>query len=314
MSNHTSRKNIFITGGSGCVGQYLLDLLADDERYHCWLLLRNPDKLKPNIRNHSRVTVLKGSLADRQVWYAPLQEADILIHMATSWDGNNNAFRVNVDQALDLMGSVNRYRCEKIIYFSTSSILDTDNQPLEFAKHEGTEYIRSKYACYERLPELALHDRITVLFPSLILGASKDKPISHVSGGIPQIAHWLGVIRFLKADGSFHFIHAHDIALITHHLLDHQCDTHEILLGNPAITFDECIEQLCSFFGKRIFWRFELTPRLAEWIIKLFRIQMSPWDYYYIKQRHFAYRRIFYPASFGLKTPFSTLTGVLAEQ
>jgi nucleoside-diphosphate-sugar epimerase len=314
LSRNTSCTNVFITGGSGCVGQYLLDLLVEDERYRCWLLLRNPGKLTPAIRDHPRVTVIEGSLADRHAWYGPLQHSDILIHMATSWDGNQNAFVVNVDQALALMGAVNRERCRKILYFSTGSILDTDNRPLEFAKVEGTDYIRSKYACYERLGELDVRDRITVLFPSLILGASKDKPVSHVSSGIPRIARWLGVIRFFKADGSFHYIHAHDIALIAHYLLEHECGSRELLLGNPAITFNECIEQLCAYFGKKILWRFELTPPLVQSIIKLFRIQMSPWDYYYIKQRHFRYKRIFNPATFGLKTPFGTLTGILAER
>lgn len=314
MSPDTPCQNVFITGASGCVGQYLLELMVRDDRYHCWLLVRNPDKLKPEIRTHRRVTIVRGSLADRDVWVGPLQQADVLIHMATSWDGNDNAYRVNVEQALDLMGSINRVRCCKILYFSTGSILDNDNRPLEFAKQAGTDYIRSKYLCYERLGELDVRDRITVLFPSLIMAASKDKPVSHVSSGIPTIARWLGLIRFFKADGSFHFIHAHDIALVTHYLLDHDCETREILLGNPPITFNECIEQFCTFFGKKILWRFELTPPLVQSIIKLFKIQMSPWDYYYIKQRHFSYKRFFHPASFGLTTPFGTLTGILAEQ
>ncbi len=305
--------NVFITGASGCVGQYLLDILVKDDRYHAFLLLRKPAKLKPAILNHPRVTVIEGSLGQPEVYGPYLKQADFLIHMATSWGGENTPYEVNVVQSLQLMNAVDRDRCRRILYFSTSSILDSDLLPLEYAKREGTDYIRSKYICYERLGELAVHDRVTVLFPSIIMAASKDKPISHVSSGVPHLARWLGLARFFKADGSFHFIHAHDIALVTHYLLDNDYESKELVLGNPMITFDECIEQFCGFFGKKILLRFELTLARAQWIIKIFHIQMSPWDYYYIKQRHFTYRHVVNPATFGISTPFDTLKGVLAE-
>jgi nucleoside-diphosphate-sugar epimerase len=313
LSSDTNRKTLFITGASGCVGQYLLDLLIKDNRYDAHLLVRNANKLKPEIRACERFTIIQATLADFDLYKDALNEADILIHLATSWDGNNMAYTVNVDQSLRLLSSVNRERCKKILYFSTSSILDSNNQPLAFAKQEGTDYVRSKYLCHEKLSELDVYDRITTLFPSLIMAASKDKPVSHVSSGIPQVARWVSIMRFFKADGSFHFIHAHDIALITQYLLENECDTREIVLGNQVITFNECIHQFSEFFGKKVFWQFELTPTIAQYIIKLFNIKMSPWDYYYIEQRHFTYKPIFNPASFGLKTPFSTLSGILAE-
>lgn len=312
LNGGTQRRNVFITGASGCVGQYLLDILVEDDRYNLFLLLRDPLKLKSSIRHHPRVTIIQANLADRSLYQPFLDEADFLIHMATSWGGAEITYQVNVVQSLALMNAVNRERCRKILYFSTSSILDGDHKPLEFARQEGTDYVRSKFICHERLSELDVYERITTLFPALILAAGKDKPVSHVSSGIPKLTRWLGVARFFKTDASFHFIHAHDIALVTHYLLDHDTESKELVLGNPAITFNECVEQFCAFFGKRVPVRFELTLGLAEWIIKIFQIQMSPWDYYYFKQRHFRYNAI-NPATFGLNTPFSTLAGILAE-
>lgn len=306
------QQNVFITGASGCVGQYLLDILIEDERYQLFLLLRNPDKLKQNLRNHPRVKIIQGSLIDTPVYLEYLQQADFLIHLATSWGGD--PFEVNVEQSLRLMNSVSRERCKKILYFSTGSILGSDNQPREFAKYEGTEYVRSKYLCHERLPELDIYDRVTVLFPSLVMGASKDKPMSHVSSGIPQVVPWLNVIRFLKAEGSFHFIHAHDIGLVIHYLLGHDTEARELVLGNEMITFTGCIEQFCEFYGKKIYWQFELTQPLIDSIVKIFKIQMSPWDHSYIKDRHFNYKTVINPATFGLRTSYGTLAGILAEK
>nr|WP_256997497.1 NAD(P)-dependent oxidoreductase [Gloeobacter morelensis] len=314
MSGGTRRRNVFVTGASGCVGQYLLDILIEDDRYHSYLLLREPLKLKSSVRAHPNVTIIPGTLADLDLYRPYLEQSDYLIHMATSWGGADAAYAVNFVQTLQLLGAVNHERCRKVLYFSTSSILDNDNRPLEFAKREGTDYIRTKYLCHERLPELGVYDRIVSLFPTLIMAAGKDKPVSHVSSGIPKVAPWLGVARFFKTDASFHFIHAHDVALVTHHLLAHDTESNELVLGNPAITVNECLEQLCAFFGnKRVFGRFEMTVGIMEWIIKVFHIQMSPWDYYYIKQRHFNYKCVVNPATFGLSTPFSTLAGILAE-
>lgn len=312
LSDGTQCRNVFVTGATGCVGQHLLDLLTGDEQYRIFALVRDPDKLKPSLRNHPRIVLVQATLDQDDIYRPHLEQCEFLVHMAASW-GGPQTYVVNVDQSLKLMNLVHRERCRKIVYFSTSSILDSDHRPLEIAKREGTDYIRSKYACHERLRELDIHERIVTLFPSLIMAAGKDKPVSHVSSGIPKVARWAGLVRFLKADGSFHYIHAHDIALITRYLLEHDTDSKELVLGNPAITCNDFIEQFCAFFGKRVSVRIELTADLAEWIIRVFRIQMSPWDYYYIKQRHFYYKYVVNPATFGLSTPFTTLTRILAE-
>ncbi|MGB3558972.1 MAG: SDR family oxidoreductase, partial [Geitlerinemataceae cyanobacterium] len=39
-------KRIFITGASGCIGQYITETLIQNTQHELYLLVRNPDKLK----------------------------------------------------------------------------------------------------------------------------------------------------------------------------------------------------------------------------------------------------------------------------
>jgi nucleoside-diphosphate-sugar epimerase len=124
--------------------------------------------------------------------------------------------------------------------------LDRNNKPLKEAGHLGTDYIRSKYDCLGRLSKLAIAPKITTLFPTLVLGGDSNKPYSHISSGIGDVVKWVDVIRWFKADGSFHFIHGRDIAQVVRYLIDHPpnpelapevdgISSNQLVLGNQLL-------------------------------------------------------------------------------
>lgn len=311
-------KRIFITGASGCIGHYMTEALIQNTNHELYLLVRNPDKLQFDYQARPGIHILKGDMS-RIEEYSDLllKDINIAILAATAWGGKGETYDINVVKTLALVNLLNPKICERIIYFSTASILDRNNQLLLPAIQFGHDYIRTKYQCFSQLSKQAIADKIITVFPTLVFGGDKDKPYSHLSAGITDVTKWINLIRWFKVDGSFHFIHAQDIAGVISYLVDNpdysppsvepaqgeDC----LVLGNPEITVDRAITEISSYFGKRVYLRFPLHIWLANILIKIFRIQMDAWSRFSLDYRHFTYNNPVTPASFGLENHCSTV-------
>ncbi|NJL65289.1 MAG: NAD(P)-dependent oxidoreductase [Methylacidiphilales bacterium] len=306
-----SKKRIFVTGASGCVGHYLSEQLINETEHELFLLVRNPDKLKVDTNKRPNVTVLEGDMLEIEKFADLLKTIDVAVLTATAW-GGDNTFKINVDKTLELMNLLDAEKCQQVIYFSTASVLSRENQPLPEAGEFGIDYIRSKYQCLEQKSQLAIASKITTVFPTLVLGGDETKPVSHITSGIPEVSKYVDIIKFLKADGSFHFIHSRDIATVVRHLIDNPPeDNRYLVLGQNKITANQAIEQLSAYFGKKIYFRVPLSVGLANVIISVFRIQMDAWSRFCMDYRHFVYKDAVNPATYGLPNYCATMSDVL---
>ncbi len=309
-------KRIFVTGASGCIGHYVVETLIQETDHDLYLLVRNPNKLKVDHNARPGITVLQGDMRNIEPYADLLKTMDVAILIATAWGGTEEVFDTNVRKTLRLMDMLDAERCQQVIYFSTASILNRENQLLPEAAEIGHDYIRSKYECYQKLHQLAIAPKVTTLFPTLLLGGDATKPVSHVSSGILQVMRWVGVLRFLRADGSFHFIHSKDIAQMVRHLVEHPPgadDPRDLVLGNDRLTVDQAIAEACAYLNKRIYFQIPLTPKLADLVIALFRIQVVAWDRFSMNYRHFTHKYVVSPAHFNLPTYCRTFTDVLRQ-
>lgn len=304
-------KRIFITGASGCIGHYITQTLIENTEHELYLLVRNPDKLRVDIKSRPGIELLHGDL--RQIdKYAPLlQTINVAVLTATAW-GGVDVFDVNVLKTMRLMEWIEPEFCEQVLYFSTASILSRQNEPLKEARQLGTDYIRTKYDCHSRLSRLRIASRITTLFPTLVFGGEDIGIPSHLTTGLPEVLKWINLIRFLKAEGSFHFIHARDIAQIVLHLIQNPpTPAQPFVLGNQPVTVNQAVEEICAYLQKKIYFRIPVSGWLTDLIIALFKIQMSAWDRFCLNYRHFTYENAVSPASFGLTNYYSSLADIL---
>jgi nucleoside-diphosphate-sugar epimerase len=308
-----SRKKIFITGASGCIGQYISELLIQETNHELYLLVRNPDKLKMNYGARPGIHILVGDLQEIESFSDVLSTINQAILTAAAWGGEAETTTVNITKTLKLLSLLSLENCEQVIYFSTASILDRNNQLLSQAGEIGTEYIRTKYECFTRLSEVAIAPRITPIFPTLVFGGGDGKPLSHLSGGLSEVVKYIDIIRHLKADGSFHFIHGKDIAQVVFHLVENpgKYAGEKLVLGNQRLTADEAVEQACQYLGKKVSWRIPLSLGLANVIINVFRIQMADWDRFCLQYRHFSYQNPIAPSTFKMKAYYPTLSELL---
>ncbi|MDA0267414.1 MAG: NAD(P)-dependent oxidoreductase [Cyanobacteria bacterium] len=309
-----SPKRIFITGASGCIGHYLVEALLAETPHQLFLLVRNPDKLLFNWQDQPRIQVIVGDIRSIHDQRELLATIDTAVLAATSWGGAQEIFDINVTGNLELMGLLGGDRCEQVLYFSTASILDHNNHPLKEAGKLGTDYIRSKYDCYLRLPELDIAPRITTVFPTLVFGGEPNKPYSHISTGLSEVAQWMWLIRLLKIDGSFHFAHGRDIAQVVTHLIDHPpgpSDSRQVVIGNPALTVSEAVSAALDYLGMSHVLQIPLSPWWADRLIDWFNIEMAPWDRFCVQYRHFTYHNPVYPALLGREAYCPTVGDLL---
>ncbi|MDV2992830.1 MAG: hypothetical protein N4J56_002484 [Chroococcidiopsis sp. SAG 2025] len=166
---------ILITGASGCIGHYISEILIQETDYELYLLVRNPQKLQVDITRPG-VKVLQGDLANIEQFADLLKTIDIAVLVATVW-GGEDTFEINVNKTIQLLNLLDPEKCQQVIYFSTASVLDRQNNLLKEAGTLGIDYIRSKYETLSRLPELAIALKITVLFPTLVLGGDAQNHI-----------------------------------------------------------------------------------------------------------------------------------------
>ncbi|MEL6491346.1 MAG: NAD(P)-dependent oxidoreductase [Cyanobacteria bacterium J06621_3] len=304
---------IFITGASGCIGHYLVETLIENTDHELFLMMRNPAKLKVPTDSREGIHVLKGDMREVAQFADLLKTMDTAILVATSWGDPKESYEINVEKTLEIMNLLDVERCQQVIYFSTASILDRDNTPLKEAGEIGTDYVRTKYICHEKLSELAIAPKITTVFPTLVFGGSDTKPYSHIAGGLSEVASYIGIIRFIKADGSLHYIHAKDIAEVVRHLVDHppaEGESRELVIGNPSKTANEVVQDITQYLGKRTYFQVPLSFGLANAIIKIFNIRMADWDRFCMEYRHFTYQNAVTPSSFGLQDHYPTIEDV----
>ena len=307
-------KRVFITGSSGCIGHYMAEALIQETDHELFFLVRNPDKLQFNYQSRPNVHLIIGDLQNIDKFSDLLKTINVAILAATSWGGVNESYEINVIKTLELIQLLDSENCEQIFYFSTASILNQQNQPLPEAGKFGTNYVRTKYQCFIKLKELPNYQKVTTLFPTFVFGGDLNKPYSHLSGGIGDVLKWINLIRWFKADGSFHYIHAKDIAKVIQHLVDNPlpgADDKLVVLGNKKTTVDEAVEVICTYLNRRIYFRIPLSIALANFFIKVFRLRMEDWDRFSMNYRHFTYQNVVTPSTFGIDNYCTTINDVM---
>ena len=314
-----ANKNLLITGSNGCVGQYIVDWFLKNSNYNLFLMVRDKNKLPLSIRKNKRINLLICDIRNCKKYQKEISLTNYLVHTATAWGDPKRAYEVNIIAFEELIGMLKKTQLEKIIYFSTASILDEKTELMKEASVYGTEYIQTKYECYKRLKGSSLAKKTCVVFPTLVFGGTLNKksryPVSYLTEGLKQANNWLWLARFFKIDSKFHFIHAKDIAQICGYLIlnsnKKEYGFRKYILGQKFITIDEAINTLLKNYGMRRYFSIPLKKRIIKLLLKILPIQTTTWDRFSIKKYNFNHKPITNPETFGLKSYAKSLEDVL---
>jgi len=86
--------NVFLTGGTGFIGSYVLQELVRNG-HRVTVLARNPNKV-PAWLNHPAIEMVRGQLSDREAIKSALAGKDAAIHVALGW-GNTAVDMLQAD-------------------------------------------------------------------------------------------------------------------------------------------------------------------------------------------------------------------------
>lgn len=206
---------VFITGGTGFIGTYLVKRLLQTEHKLLCLARKTSDT---TFLKEAGVDILIGDVTDKPLLLEGMEGCDYVLHLASSfvlWFPDNRIFHdVNVTGTQYVMESVLEKGVSKVVYVSTAAIwgnvegLITEETPV--SNKRPSKYVRTKYEgdliawdLYEKqnLP-------LVVIYPSAVIGANDPKAIgryikNYAKGRMPaQIFTSL----------YFPFVHVRDVA------------------------------------------------------------------------------------------------------
>jgi UDP-glucose 4-epimerase len=115
--------NIFLTGGTGFIGSYILKALSD-EGHKITVLARNPDKV-PALRNLPNVQMLKAEINDAKIIEQSIKGHEVCIHVALHWgDTATEMLRKDTYSSVQLFSLAANAGVTEIIYTSSTAVND----------------------------------------------------------------------------------------------------------------------------------------------------------------------------------------------
>ena len=123
-------KKIFITGGSGFIGSYLVKKLASSNKVIIYDNFHRNALKYTNLMTHPHIKVIKGDILDIGKLKKAIDEADVVIHLAAIAGIENVAISPLKTLDVNLMGTYNLLhtingkskKIDKFIFFSTSEV------------------------------------------------------------------------------------------------------------------------------------------------------------------------------------------------
>jgi UDP-glucose 4-epimerase len=217
--------NIFVTGGTGFIGSYVVDNLVK-KGHHITILARNPEKIEEFI-NHPRINFVKGSITDYEIIAKSLIGIDIFILCALGWGESASLMLLrDTTPSVTLIDLAIRSGVKKILYTSSTaavgdlrSVMDENSRSLP-----NSFYGASKAAteCFI-LAQGAVHNiHCNIIRPSYTFGnpvvRGAPMQVDRRIFDIVKMAKAGETVNLIKNDGT-QFIWAGDLTLFYEHII-----------------------------------------------------------------------------------------------
>jgi nucleoside-diphosphate-sugar epimerase len=189
-------KRIFVTGGAGYVGAMLVPRLLDEGHFVSVidLMIYGEEVLK----QHPRLTMIKGDIRDATLLRRTIAGHDTLIHLACisndpSFDLSPELGRsINLDAFRPLVEASKQLGIKRFIYASSSSVYgvkEEQNVDEKMSLEPLTDYSRFKVDCEKILAEYQSPDFTTVTIrPATVCGYSPRQRLDVVVNILTNLA------------------------------------------------------------------------------------------------------------------------------
>lgn len=188
--------NLFLTGGSGFVGQRLLGQLSKDTFARVTCLARGELSLPEGLAGADNVHVLRGDLSDAGTLAEAMDADTVVVHLAAlTGNAAPDAYhRVNTEGTRTLAEAAKSAGARGFIYVSTIAVAFDDTR--------GYHYAHSKQAAEELVSASGLP--FTIVRPTIVLGEGSPvgEKLTGLAGRSPLLIPGPGRARIQPIDAS----------------------------------------------------------------------------------------------------------------
>lgn len=256
--------NIFITGGTGFIGSYIVNELVQNG-YRTTILARNPEKI-PLLKKLPYVQIKKFNLNNLSSFFKTVKKIDALIHIALGWgDTGPDMIRNETLPSIALIDFAIKKGAKKIIFTSsTASVgpitMNTNENikccPSDFygATKGSVELFINAYSNYYKNLHLNIIRPGYTFGNPVVIGAPIE-PDNRFRDICKKAKHGKK-ITLIKNDGT-QFIWAGDLAKIYLSVLNSNCKNETFFgLSRDFITWEQIAK-----------WAFELANKKQNIIL-----------------------------------------------
>jgi len=250
-------KKIFITGGTGFIGQKLAKNLAD-EGNQVVALIRSKSKAKD--LEHANISFVEGDLFTISALEVGMHETDEVYHLAafaSVWAKDNTFAEVNIKGTLNILNAAKKKGVKKILVTSTAGVIGPAidgpvNEETPRQVDFFTDYESTKYESEQKIQEyVANGQHVVIVNPTRVYGPGPLNVSNSVTKLIKQYTE--GKWKFIPGDGmsTGNYVFVDDV--INGHILamERGLAGERYLLGGEDATYHELFDTIASIGGKR---------------------------------------------------------------
>ncbi|GAA5220753.1 SDR family oxidoreductase [Membranihabitans marinus] len=243
---------IFVTGGTGFLGTYLLHLLVH-RGYHNITALCRANSQRELIKDiEGQIQWVEGDLSDHQTLYDVIENQQVVIHAAGLVSFNpreeHKLYKVNTDGTANVVNACINHQTEKLIHISSIAAISKDeklsllNEDVEWQESKYTSiYAKSKFhGELEIWRGIAEGLNATILNPSIILGAgyweqTSCKMFTEVYGGLK-----------FYTPGKTGFVDVRDVVRSIVYFMENDHNGQRYIINEDNYFFKDIFEQIAN--------------------------------------------------------------------
>ena len=270
-------KKIFITGGTGFIGQKLAKKLAD-EGNQVVALIRSKGKAKD--LEHENISFVEGDLFNLGALEVGMHETDEVYHLAafaSVWAKDDTFSKVNIDGTLNILNAAKKKGVKKVLVTSTAGVIGPAidgpvNEDTRVKWIFFTDYESTKYESELKIKEyVANGQHVVIVNPTRVYGPGPLNVSNSVTKLIKQYTE--GKWKFIPGDGmsTGNYVFVEDV--INGHILAMEKGRagERYLLGGEDATYYELFDTIAEVGGKKYkLYNMPLGVLLAFGKIQLF--------------------------------------------
>lgn len=246
---------IYITGGTGFIGQHLVQCL-DKKGHELVCLIRPTSNTDPLQKTGAELVI--GDITDKASIQG-MEGCDWLVHLASSfefWVPDSQIYReVNVKGITNVMEAALEADVTKVVVVSTGAVFGNAPWPITEESQPG-DYRPSEYAQTKYEGELIAWDMyqekglpLIIIYPSAVLGPNDPKSAGRYLRNIA-----LGRMPAqVLVDTPFPFVHVQDVCEGIHLALEKEGNIgKKYILSSEVMTWGEFNSLICEVAGSRL--------------------------------------------------------------